>query len=206
MDSLEGFRDYLLHRRGSSERTVRAYLTDVTMALADIRSFEPATIEAYLSSLAGRGTARSTVARKLAALRAYGDYLTETGERRDNPAQRVAAPHRSYRVASDEFSRKRDRTLSEVARATGLSADDLVALNAEDVDWRANVVRLPAGESARVAGLGGSSRLLRAYLGGRARGPLFLSSNGDRLPARHAGEVLAQPGGFVDADSFSPNR
>ncbi|HWG85635.1 MAG TPA: site-specific integrase [Deinococcales bacterium] len=206
MESLEGFRDYLLHRRGSSERTVRAYLTDVTMALADIRSFEPAAIESYLSSLAKRGTARSTVARKLAALRAYGDYLREGGQRRDNPAQRVAAPHRSYRVASDEFSRRRDRTLVEVARATGLEPDDLVSLNAEDVDWRANLVRLHDLDSVRVAGLGGSSRLLRAYLGGRGRGPLFLSSSGDRLPAKQASEVLAHPPGGDGIDPLSTNQ
>ena len=191
MDSLEDFREYLLQRRGSSDRTVRAYMTDVSMALSEMRAFEAPDIEGYLSNLSGRGTARSTVARKLAALRAYGDYLAYAGQRSENPAQRVAAPHRSHRVASDDYSRKRDRTLVEIARATGLKVDELVALNAEDIDWRANVVRLPGPNGVRVAGLGASSRMLRAYLGGRSRGPIFLSASGDRLSVRLAQDILS---------------
>jgi hypothetical protein len=131
MDPLEEFRQYLEGKRGSSDRTVRAYLTDVTMALSEMDSFETGHIEMYLSSLSGRGTARSTVARKLAALRAYGDYLSFKGSNRENPASRVAAPHRSFRVASDDYSRQRDRTLQEIARMTGLQITEMVALNAE---------------------------------------------------------------------------
>lgn len=190
MGALEDFRDYLQHRRGSSDRTVRAYLTDVSLALAEIGNFEASEIESYLSSLSGRGTARSTVARKLAALRAYGDFMADAGRVPSNPAQRVAAPHRSHRVASDDYSRKRDRALAEVARATSLKPSELVSANAEDVDWRQNVLRLPASGGPKVAPLGASSRLLRAYLGGRSRGPIFLSASGDRLSVRLAHDIL----------------
>jgi integrase/recombinase XerC len=195
MDPLEEFRQYLEGKRGSSDRTVRAYLTDVTMALSEMDTFETTHIETYLSSLSGRGTARSTVARKLAALRAYGDYLSFKGSNRENPASRVAAPHRSFRVASDDYSRQRDRTLQEIARMTGLQINELVSLNAEDIDWRQGSIRVPdesRADGSRSVTLGTTTRLLRAYLAGRARGPLFLSASGDRLSVRLAHDIIQQ--------------
>jgi integrase/recombinase XerC len=195
MDPLEEFRQYLEGKRGSSDRTVRAYLTDVTMALSEMDTFETTNIETYLSSLSGRGTARSTVARKLAALRAYGDYLSFKGSSRENPASRVAAPHRSFRVASDDYSRQRDRTLQEIARMTGLQITEMVSLNAEDIDWRQGSIRVPdesRAEGTRSVTLGTTTRLLRAYLAGRARGPLFLSASGDRLSVRLAHDIINQ--------------
>lgn len=191
MESLAAYREYL-QSRGASERTVRAYLTDITMTFAEIQHFEASEIEGYLSLISGRGTARSTVARKLAALRSYGDYLVAAGSRPENPAQRVAAPHRSLRVASDDYSRKRDRTLVEVARASGLSAAELVALNAEDVDWVENIVHVPTVGPPKRGALGPANRLLKAYLGGRGRGPIFLAASGDRMSQVLAQEVLEQ--------------
>ena len=190
MESLEDFRAYLEKRRGSSDRTVRAYLTDVMMALSEMDGFESAEIETYLSSLSGRGTARSTVARKLAALRAYGDFLADIGKRAENPAQRVAAPHRSFRVASDDYSRQRDRTLQELSRTTGMKVTELIALNAEDIDWRTGTIRV--SESNKSVTLSTAGRLLRAYLGGRSRGPVFLSASGDRLSVRLAHDIINQ--------------
>jgi hypothetical protein len=34
--------------------------------------------------------------------------------------------------------------------------------------------------------------MLRAYLGGRARGPIFLSATGDRLSVRLAHDILSE--------------
>ncbi len=193
MEIIGDFQNYLQARRGSSERTVRAYIADVSMALNEMPDFEIPGIEQYLAGLSGRGVARSTVARKLAALRAYGDFLAQAGHRAENPAQRVSAPHRSYRVASDDYSRQRDRCLRDVARATGLLIIEIVAMNAEDLDWRRNIARVETGQGPKIVGLGASSRTLRGYLGGRARGPIFLSSSGERLSVRLAHDILNQP-------------
>ena len=87
MEATKDFQTYL-EARGSSERTIRAYIADVTMALESVRVFDAPDLENYLSVLAGRGTARATVSRKLAALRAYGDFLEFAGkvEPTKNPA------------------------------------------------------------------------------------------------------------------------
>jgi integrase/recombinase XerC len=184
------FRTFL-SERGAKDRTVQAYIADLTLALADIGDFERSNIERYLSYLVGRGTARSTVARKLASLRAYGDYLLTTGDFLLNPALRVSAPHRSRHVASEQYLTRRDQVLLEVAQASGLSPQQLTDINAEDVDWRAAQVRIydAAGEM-RLISLGQVVRPLRDYLSGRSRGPLFLSASGDRLTAAFASSLL----------------
>jgi integrase/recombinase XerC len=184
------FRTFL-SERGAKERTVQAYIADLSLALAEIGDFDRSNIERYLSYLVGRGTARSTVARKLASLRAYGDHLVAIGSVALNPALRVSAPHRSRHVASEAYLTRRDQVLLEMAEASGLSPQELCDLNAEDMDWRAAQVRVyDAAGTVRIIALGQVVRPVRDYLSGRSRGPLFLSASGDRLTGEFASSLL----------------
>ncbi len=189
MESTKDFQTYL-EARGSSERTIRAYVADVTTALDSVQVFEARNLEQYLSVLAGRGIARATVSRKLAALRAYGDFLESSGQIERNPALRVSIPHRSPRVAQESYVRNRNQALEEVLQSTRLRVTEIVMLNAEDVSWRDNALTLLSGVRVK---LGEASRVLRSYLSGRSRGPLFISENGDRLSSQRAHAVLEQP-------------
>ncbi len=190
MEYLEQFGEFLRHKRGSGDRTVRAYLRDVQIALDEIGVFEIANIERYLIELAAKNSARSTIARRLSALRAYGAYLSEElHARKDNPAQRVSPPRQGAHIASDGHMRKRDRALREMAKVSGLTADKLVTINIEDVDWQSGVLHLME-DGSRVP-LGRAQGWLRIYIGSRSRGPVFLSPTGGRLSARLAGSVLS---------------
>jgi site-specific recombinase XerD len=186
MEATKDFQTYL-EARGSSERTIRAYIADVTMALETVRVFDAPDLESYLSVLASRGTARATVSRKLAALRAYGDFLEHTGQVERNPALRVSIPHRSPRVAQESYVRNRNQALGEIVQSTHLRVTEIVMLNAEDVSWRDNALTLLSGVRVK---LGEASRILRSYLSGRSRGPLFLSETGDRLSSQRAHDAL----------------
>jgi site-specific recombinase XerD len=186
MEATKDFQTYL-EARGSSERTIRAYIADVTMALESVRVFDAPDLENYLSVLAGRGTARATVSRKLAALRAYGDFLEFSGQLERNPALRVSIPHRSPRVAQESYVRNRNQALGEIVQTTQLRVTEIVMLNAEDVSWRDNALTLLSGVRVK---LGEASRVLRSYLSGRSRGPLFLSETGDRLSSQRAHDAL----------------
>jgi site-specific recombinase XerD len=186
MEATKDFQTYL-EARGSSERTIRAYIADVTMALEMVRVFDAPDLENYLSILASKGTARATVSRKLAALRAYGDFLEFSGQLERNPALRVSIPHRSPRVAQESYVRNRNQALGEIVQTTQLRVTEIVMLNAEDVSWRDNALTLLSGVRVK---LGEASRVLRSYLSGRSRGPLFLSETGDRLSSQRAHDAL----------------
>jgi len=211
-DALARFDDWQL-ARGMGEKTRRAYGVDLAQLAewASGRDLGPhALTHRDLRHFAGvvseRGAMKSTVARKLAAIRTFYRHLVERGELEANPAELVSSPKKdSYLpkvLRADEVAQLleripastpldlRDRALLELAYAAGLRAEELVNLNVGSLDADA--------EEVRVEGKGGRTRVVpvgehawRALDGYLARGrtalnsgtseALFLSKTGRRL-------------------------
>jgi site-specific recombinase XerD len=198
---------------GMAAKTRRAYGADLAQLAewAAARDFGPAELtHRHLRLFAGvvseRGGKKSTVARKLAAVRTFYRQLVERGELEANPADLVSAPRKdSYlprvlkpgevatlleRIPGCTPLDLRDRAMLELAYAAGLRAEELVDLDLDSPD--------PDAEELRVEGKGGRTRVvpvgepawcaLERYLaggrppldGGSSRA-LFLSKSGRRL-------------------------
>jgi site-specific recombinase XerD len=206
--------DHDLLRRSAAEKTRRAYgfdLADVA-AWATRAGIEPADVSIkdlrrYAATLSERRVAPATVARRLAALRAFYRCLREHGQVQQNPAELVPGPKKAQKLPTvlkpDELSRLldripattplevRDRALFELAYACGLRAEELVTLDVGSVEFDREEVRVegkgnktrlvPVGEAA----LRATSHYLetgRHALDGRQGEPaLFLSKSGRRL-------------------------
>ncbi len=166
-----------LLRRGSADRTRRAYRTDlrqfaVWATAAGIAPADagPRELRRYAATLTQHRAAPSTVARKLAALRACFRALREHGLVEQNPAELVASPRRQRHLPRvlrpDELAalldripagtplELRDRALLEVAYGCGLRAEELVKLDTLSVAFDA--------EELRVEGKGGKTRIVPA--------------------------------------------
>ena len=93
---VEGYLLLLAARR--SPRTVDAYRRDLTSfaAALDCPVGDATTeqIEEWLATMRAEGRAASTIARRLAAVRAYLRHLTLIGSKTDNPAAAIAGPRR----------------------------------------------------------------------------------------------------------------
>jgi site-specific recombinase XerD len=199
--------------RGLAEKTRRAYGVDLSQLAewAAGRGLAPGELtHRHLRLFAGevseRGAARSTVGRKLAAIRTFYRQLVERGELDANPAELVATPKKDAylprvlkpaevtalleRIPASSPLDLRDRAMFELAYAAGLRAEELVNLDVDSPD--------PDAEEVRVEGKGGRTRVVpvgepawRALDRYLARGrpalnageerPLFLSKNGRRL-------------------------
>jgi len=169
--------DTALRTRGLGEQTRRAYGVDLGQLAqwASAQEIEPATVDArtlrrFAGVLSERGNSRATVARKLAAFRAFYRVLVERGELEASPADLVATPKRESNLPTvlsrGEFDQLldslpaatpldlRDRALFELAYAAGLRAAELVDLDVESLDRD--------GEQLRVEGKGGKTRILPA--------------------------------------------
>jgi site-specific recombinase XerD len=203
-----------LRRRGSAEKTRHAYAADLRQfaGWASWQDVEPAAVthrllRRYAAALSERRSAPATVARKLAALRAFFGTLREHGEIAANPADLLAAPKRAHelptvlapeaisalldRIPASTPLELRDRALFEIAYASGLRAEELVSLDLGCVDFDAEELRVegkgaktrfvPVGEPA----LRALARYLERARGALARGDdepaLFLSKSGRRL-------------------------
>jgi len=211
-DALARFDDWQLSH-GMGEKTRRAYGVDLAQLAewASARELEPrALTHRELRHFAGvvseRGAMKSTVARKLAAIRTFYRQLVERGQLEANPAELVSSPKKAAYLPKvlkpDEVAELlelipgstpldlRDRALLELAYAAGLRAEELVNLDVGNLDADAEEVRVEGkGGRTRVVPVGEHAwRALERYL---ARGrtvlntgesdALFLSKTGKRL-------------------------
>ena len=198
---LERFRDHLALERRMSEHTVRAYVRDLEqygrfLGGRRIRAAGAASARDIEEYMKGARWAASTVARKLAALRAFHEFLRRRGVAGDNPALQVRPPRRSRPLPDvlsvpqveallqaphgEEPALIRDRAMLELAYATGLRVTELVKLRLEEIDPEEDLVRCMGKRSReRIVPYGGKAkRALGAYLE-RAR-PSFLRDRSER--------------------------
>ena len=140
---------------------------------ASASAIEPQTIDLkalrrYVAGLSARGQAPTTVARKLAAVRALFKVQMQLGHLDHNPADLIAAPKRPKtlprvlkqeevellldRIPSVTPLQQRDRALLELAYSSGLRAEELVTLEVGAIDFDA--------ETVRIEGKGGKTRLV----------------------------------------------
>jgi len=203
-----------LRRRGAAAKTRDAYGADLRQFArwasaqhADPTEVTHRILRRYASVLSERRFAPASVARKLAALRAFFGMLREHGDIAANPADLLAAPKRTNdlpavlapeqvarlldRIPASTPLELRDRALFEIAYASGLRAEELVKLDTTSVDFDSEQLRVegkgaktrmvPAGEPAMAA----LARYLDRARGALSHGPdepaLFLSKSGRRL-------------------------
>lgn len=227
---VESFLLLLAARR--SPRTVDAYRRDLAAFAATIdgRIAETTTdeIEAWLAAMRADGRAPATIARRLAAVRAYLRHLTLMGTRSDNPAASIAGPRRARTVprtlspaeaehlvetAGGTSPRAmRDRALVELLYGAGLRVSEAIGLAKASVDLDQRIVR--------VVGKGGKERLVplgrpaadavrrymalgRPHLDRRRRPDLFLNARGGALTRAGAFLILRR---LADRAGLEPGR
>jgi site-specific recombinase XerD len=163
--------------RGVADKTRRAYRADLTQLAqwAAERELEAPELghrelRRFAAVLGETGAARSTVARKLAAIRSFYRQLVELGDLDANPADLISSPKKDAYLPNVLKPEEvvallesipaatpldlRDRSMFELAYAAGLRAEELVDLDLESVD--------PDGEEVRVEGKGGRTRVVPA--------------------------------------------
>ena len=208
--ALDRFLD-VLAARDASPNTQRAYQTAVGAYIAwlaergvDWRRPSRAELRAYLAVL-GAGHARTTIAQRLAAIRAFHRFATRTGLAAGDPWGAIATPRlprRLPRVLEVEQIERllavieadldgeprvvalalRDRAIVEVAYAAGLRIGELAAAEIGSLDLRRAQLRVVGkGRKERIGVLGRPAvAALRAYLeDGR---PALLSARDPERP------------------------
>lgn len=231
-----------LRRRGAAEKTRHAYGVDAGqfVAWADRcglgpTAVTPRALRRYAAGLTEQGQAPTTVARKLASMRALFRTLVEHGELGSNPADLLSAPRKAQklpvvlkpaevaalldRIPADTALALRDRALFELAYASGLRAEELVNLERSWIDFDAEQVRIEGkGAKTRIVPAGEPAlRAIQRYLE-RARPALATPDSGDALFLSKSGRRLStsdvrrrlrvwarQAAGVSNASGISPH-
>jgi integrase/recombinase XerC len=167
------FMEHLRYERNVSEHTLRNYASDLLQFLdhlapadpqtgarnlPDVKQIDHITIREWLAALHQANKKKTSVARKLAALRTLFQFLVREGVLEMNPAKLVATPRLEKKLPShlsiEDAIRfietpdaatdlgKRDRAILEMLYGTGLRVSELVNLDLGDVDFSGKLVRV----------------------------------------------------------------
>jgi integrase/recombinase XerC len=225
---LERFLTYLRAGRNASPYTVKNYRSDIGQFLdycrakgvGSIEQIDRSLLRAYLAELDAAGYVKASIARRMAELRSFGDFLVREDVLERNPFRTVGAPRIPKRLPQylttaelevllsvpDTSTPRglRDRAIIEVLYAAGLRVSELVGLNVRDVDLAQAQVRVVGkGGKERIGLLGRPAvRAVSAYLNGgrpellgqRPTGALWLNHRGGRLTVRGVALVLDKAG------------
>jgi integrase/recombinase XerD len=193
---IELFLDMVAAERGGAKNTLAAYtrdLADFSSALGarkrGIANASTDDLRAYLASLAKRGFAASSVARRLSAIRQLYRFLYAEGRRGDDPSAVIEGPKRGRALpkvlsiaevdrlltqARSELSKPMPERLRaarlvcliEVLYATGLRVSELVALPRSAAERNARMLNVRGkGNKERLVPLNDAAKLaMRDYL------------------------------------------
>lgn len=175
---IDSFLSYLYGLRGASPHTVKAYSEDLsqlagfleTLAITDASLVTLSHLRAFLAHLQQQELARTSRARKTAAVRSFFDYLVKHGTIAQSPAVGLRTVRTEKRLpkflrneeieallkAPDESPLGlRDRALLETLYASGMRAAELVSLDVGDIDFPSQAVTVVGkGNKERVTLLG----------------------------------------------------
>ncbi|MCA8992071.1 MAG: tyrosine recombinase XerC [Planctomycetaceae bacterium] len=238
--AVEGFLRSLKLERNASELTLKSYredfnsfydyLQDRVGAVPEPSQLTMPVLRGYVAYLHECQYARSTTARRLAALRSFFRYTTREGLTQSNPAAALRTPRvgrklphflTTEQVASlleappaNTTQGLRDRAILETLYSAGLRVAELVGLNVDHWDQTANILRVfGKGKKERVAPIGSyASKALSRWMAvrevagaadTRASGPLFTNRFGTRLTTRSVGRMLEKYIKQVGLDSIT---
>lgn len=200
---VDAFLDHLRLIRHASEHTLKGYSSDVIGFLEFVRRSEAPVdqllVRRYLAHLQKAGRAKSSVARKIAALRAFFRYLVKRGTIVADPTEGVRAPRQGRRlpkvVAEDLIqplmlapdpttpTGLRDRAILEVLYATGLRVSELLSLRMGDIG--------PATDEIRVIGKRNRERVVLVGSAAREAVAAYLANGRPRLAAKSKSPTTA---------------
>jgi integrase/recombinase XerC len=183
---------YLALEKNASAYTVKSYREDLTQAVeflkaklgghSDILRLTPRHLRAHAAWLHDQGYAKTTIARRIAAVRSWCRFLCRQGTLTSNPAEGLRPPRQDKKLphflGKDALARLvaappadgplglRDRAMLETLYSAGLRVSELTGLNVSDLDLDAGIATIRGkGRRERLAVFGEpAAKALREWL------------------------------------------
>ena len=209
-NDLEGFMEYL------AQNPLAGYRRSRRGDPVKIDEIHVITIRGYLGWLHKKNK-KTTIARKLSAVRSFFKFLVKRGIIDDNPADSILTPKQDKTIPEylpvDEMFRLldfiqiggildlRNRAIFETLYSCGIRVAELVGMNIGNVDFEGGGIRiLGKGSKERIVPIGQQAlAAIQSYreqvkkewgISADHNGPLFLNKNKVRLSARSVARIL----------------
>jgi integrase/recombinase XerC len=231
VDLIDQYSGYLRLERNVSPHTLRNYLSDLRQFEGFLREkglcvdqdkkikfdeVDVHVVRAYLALLSKRNR-KSSIGRKLAALKGLFRYLVREKQLSRDPLSFISTPKQEkplpkFLTVDDVFRLLggiqgtgtldiRDRAVLEALYSTGVRVSELVGLNWGDIDFRLGIVRVfGKGSKERIVPIGEIAlKTLRDYgdeqtrqwkQAAKGEAPVFLNHRGKRITTRSVGRIV----------------
>jgi integrase/recombinase XerC len=232
---VEQFLEHLRYERNVSTHTLRNYSSDLEQFLdylspvkndsgkrntPEVVTVDHLTIREWIASLHSAQKKKASIARKLATLRTFFQFLVREGVLELNPAKLVSTPKQEKKLPrhlsiedairfietpdTETDLGKRDRAILELMYATGVRVAELTTLNLADIDFRNQLIRVtgkrrkqriipfgePAAQALRAYIKIRDNFLMKAPVSKRDEAALFLNYQGTRITTRSVGRMV----------------
>jgi tyrosine recombinase XerC len=223
---IEEFLNFLKFEKNASPHTIAAYSRDLNQLANYLRhngltwrNADTLDLRGFLAELHELQLKKSSIIRKLAAMRSFFDFCLKRKWRTENPASALATPRKEqlipgflteeetarlleWEVRMDDPLELRDKAILELLYASGLRVSELVSLNLEDIHLKEKLLRIRGkGKKERIVPFGREAeKWLKNYFPARsilikAKGPnqaVFLNYCGERLTVRSVQRLVHQ--------------
>ncbi len=231
--------------RNASKHTLTSYQNDLNQLLEfasaelakpteDVMAYEidRLLIRLWLGDLSEKGSARNTVARKVASVRSFYKFCFKRGYVEKNPAHLLIIPKKEKRLPKTFQFREiekmlelaegsdpesvQERTIMELFYSTGIRLSELTSLNLTDIDLKQQQVTVfGKGRKQRIVPLGneaiswcrqhieGRSKLITGKSTNDAKKALFIAPMGGRMNPRKVQRIIKE---YVTKASEASNK
>ena len=213
----------LKYEKNASPHTIASYKRDLLQLARYLEErkivlvrIDNVILRGFLAKLQENKNKKSTMARKLAAIRSFFQFCIKKKWLEDNPAKAVATPKQEKHVPSflseDEMAQfldlpqttqpldLRDKAALELLYATGMRVSELAGLNLDDLNFSERLIRVRGkGKKERLVPFGKKAEdCLTFYIQSRSQinkgdieaRALFLNYRGERLSSRSVERIV----------------
>lgn len=184
---LNNFKLYLEIERNFSKHTIRAYASDILSFIIYLDEFKLENvnyqkIKEYLNFIARFDYSKTTITRKISAIRMFYKYLYRENIVKNNPLKGVVAPKFQKKlpiflteeeinkilntIPIDTVQGFRNRTIFELLYSTGIRVSELTSLNFGNLNLEANEIKvLGKGNKERIVLFSNTAKgFLKTYI------------------------------------------
>ncbi|OGJ86584.1 MAG: hypothetical protein A2350_09565 [Candidatus Raymondbacteria bacterium RifOxyB12_full_50_8] len=218
-EELNNFLNYIKREKNLSVNTWLAYKRDLSQFLdfvetqakrdAALNDLSKDAIRRFLAEISYRRLQKSSIARKLVAIKAFCKYLCLFDKIAANPALAIASPKKEKRLpvfleeaetermetcaAGDDFAHLRNTAILELFYGSGIRLSELTGLSIRSINEQDRTVR--------VLGKGGKERIVALTAAYCAAHRAYLTQRDALLRER-----TAQKGGLIASDALFLNK
>ena len=220
---IESFERYLSDVKQVSNNTYLSYVRDINQFAdylerylkTDVTAVTRETVSGYIAWLRGTGKSSSTVARSLASLKCFYNYLISQNILEQNPVFDIPVERAEKKLPQiltsaevellldqpkcTDMKGYRDRAMLELLYATGIRVSELISLNIDDVKLSAGIIKCTTHDkeryipmySAAIKAVSDYINLVRPQMvASPTEQALFVNVNGERMTRQGFWKVL----------------